>query len=85
MRARGCFLAIGLQAGCAAPGSKATSPAGDTGGETEPIAPCDADAPVGLEVGMCAPEFELPDRDGTLTRLSDFRGKVALVDISALW
>lgn len=40
---------------------------------------------VGIEEGACAPEFSLPDRDGALVALTDFRGKVALVDISAVW
>ena len=46
---------------------------------------CDEGAPEGIDVGMCAPEFNLPDSEGVMTRLSSFRGKVALVDISALW
>lgn len=40
---------------------------------------------VGIEEGDCAPEFALPDRDGEIVALTDFRGKVALVDISAVW
>lgn len=40
---------------------------------------------VGIEEGDCAPEFALPDRDGETVALTDFRGKVALVDISAVW
>lgn len=40
---------------------------------------------VGIEEGDCAPDFTLPDRDGEVVALTDFRGKVALVDISAVW
>ncbi len=40
---------------------------------------------VGIEEGDCAPDFAQPDRDGDLVALADFRGKVALVDISAVW
>ena len=46
---------------------------------------CGPEAEVGLEVGLCAPEFTLPDREGTPTSLSSFRGGVALVDLAALW
>ena len=28
-----------------------------------------------LEIGMKAPDFSLPDKDGNTVRLSDFRGK----------
>ena len=53
--------------------------------ETEVNAICTTDAPVGLEVEMCAPEFTLPDTEGEIVSLSSFRGKIALVDISAVW
>jgi cytochrome oxidase Cu insertion factor (SCO1/SenC/PrrC family) len=46
---------------------------------------CGPDADVGLEVGLCAPEFTLPNGQGELVSLSSFRGKVALIDISAVW
>ena len=49
------------------------------------IEPCGAGAPVGLEIGLCAPDFELPDSEGTMVSLSSFRGNVVLVDIAALW
>lgn len=32
-----------------------------------------------LEVGMNAPEVELPDKEGNLVRLSDFRGKKVIL------
>jgi cytochrome oxidase Cu insertion factor (SCO1/SenC/PrrC family) len=57
----------------------------DAGTDKETEARCGDGAEVGLEVGMCAPEFTLPDSEGEMTSLSSFRGKVALVDISALW
>ena len=43
------------------------------------------DAEFGLDVGLCAPEFVLPDSTGQDFALSSLRGKVALVDISAVW
>ena len=55
----------------------------DTGTEVAEV--CGAEAPTGLEVGDCTPEFALPDRYGETFTLSSMRGKVALVDISAVW
>jgi peroxiredoxin len=41
--------------------------------------------PAGLETGRPAPDFRLPGLDGKLVGLSDFRGKVVLVNIWATW
>ncbi len=38
-----------------------------------------------LRVGNAAPDFSFKDQDGKLRRLSDFRGKIVLIDIWALW
>ncbi len=38
-----------------------------------------------LEVGRPAPNFEFPGLDGKMVRLSDYRGKVVLVNIWATW
>lgn len=46
---------------------------------------CGPDAGTGLTVGMCAPDFSMPNRDGVAMTLYSQRGKVALVDISAIW
>jgi peroxiredoxin len=35
--------------------------------------------------GVVAPEFDLPDVDGAMVRLSDFKGKVVLVNFWATW
>ena len=35
--------------------------------------------------GVAAPEFELPDVDGAMVKLSDFKGKVVLVNFWATW
>jgi peroxiredoxin Q/BCP len=35
--------------------------------------------PITLEAGDAAPAFELPDQDGTLHRLSDYRGRVLVL------
>jgi hypothetical protein len=58
------------------------SPKGDSG---NPPGSSEEGAPVGIQLGMCAPDFSLPDGDGIPTRLSSFRGSGARVDISALW
>ena len=38
-----------------------------------------------IEVGLPAPDFKFPDMDGKMVSLSDFRGKVVLVNIWATW
>jgi cytochrome oxidase Cu insertion factor (SCO1/SenC/PrrC family) len=50
---------------------------------TEPS--CGPDVETGLAVGDCAPDFSMPNRDGVPFTLYSQRGKVALVDISAIW
>jgi cytochrome oxidase Cu insertion factor (SCO1/SenC/PrrC family) len=42
-------------------------------------------ATVGLEVGNLAPEIEGEDIDGVKFKLSDYRGKVVLLDFWATW
>ncbi len=68
-----------------APGSKEDETGGavDTANAVDEV--CGATADIGLEVGQCAPDFALPDRYGEVFTLSSMRGKVALVDISAVW
>jgi hypothetical protein len=40
---------------------------------------------VGPEVGMLAPEIEGPDLDGVQFKLSDYRGKVVMLDFYGDW
>ena len=72
-------------AACNGAPSKSATP---TSSATPPLTTtevCGPDAPRGLEIGDCAPEFSLPDASGTRVALSSLRGRVALVDISAVW
>jgi cytochrome c biogenesis protein CcmG/thiol:disulfide interchange protein DsbE len=64
------LLALLLSSGCARQGSKQ--------GATK--VPADAGA-----VGSKAPDFELADISGKTVRLSDFAGKVVLLDFWATW
>jgi len=41
--------------------------------------------PFGVEVGQAAPEFALPDLDGTTVRIVEFRGQVVILDFWATW
>jgi hypothetical protein len=72
-------VTIGL--GCANPSSmESTATSSDTTGVG-----CGPDVETGLAVGDCAPDFSMPNRDGVEVTLYSQRGKVALVDISAIW
>lgn len=45
----------------------------------------DAAPPTGIAIGNLAPDFSLSDSDGRTVRLADFRGKVVLLEFSAMW
>ena len=53
------------------------------------MAGCASSAPSasaeGTEVGKLAPDFQLPGLDGQMVSLSDFRGKVVLLNFWATW
>jgi hypothetical protein len=78
----GVGAVIGLA--CVADPTMATNSATNTTDTGEPLA-CGSDAAISLTVGMCAPDFSMPNRDEVVVTLYAQRGKVALVDISAIW
>lgn len=41
--------------------------------------------PESLEIGKVAPEIEAPDLDGVNFKLSDYRGKVVVIDFWGDW
>jgi hypothetical protein len=49
-----------------------------------PTAGC-SKAPTGLEIGKVAPEIEGEDIDGQRFKLSDYRGKVVVLDFWGNW
>ncbi len=80
----GCLLILGLfLVGCSRQRdqeqqTKQESPA-------KPAKSAQPPPPVGLEVGNLAPEIEGEDIDGVKFKLSDYRGKVVLLDFWAGW
>jgi len=48
-------------------------------------APVDAAPSTGIAVGNLAPDFSLTDSEDRTVRLADFRGKVVLLEFSAMW
>lgn len=51
----------------------------------QPDDPAPVSAPVGLEVGQRAPDFEAQTLDGETVALSDYRGQTVLVNFWATW
>ena len=39
----------------------------------------------GLQIGQVAPDFTAPDADEVLFKLSDYRGKVVVLDFWGFW
>jgi thiol-disulfide isomerase/thioredoxin len=54
-------------------------------GEADPSAAVPAPAPAPAIRGVAAPNFELPDVNGAMVKLSDFKDKVVLVNFWATW
>ncbi len=55
------------------------------GSATEAVASSAAGDDTGIGVGLYPPTFTLPDLDGKIVTLEDFRGSVVVVDLWATW
>ena len=73
-------LAAGLVLSGCSGGKPPPEPDLPAGSQAPPGAPA-----VGLEEGKTAPEIEGPDQDGKTFKLSDYRGKVVLLDFWGHW
>lgn len=85
MNTRIAVLATCLATTVGCPQGGVVDPGDAAGTETGEDLVCDSNTPTGLGVGQCAPEFSMPNRDNVEFSLYAQRGKVALVDISAIW
>ena len=45
----------------------------------------DCDGPIGVDVGDCAPDFELPDQDDEVVTLSQYQGRVTVLSTAGWW
>lgn len=79
------LLGLATLVACSAPVAEPGVDPSTSGDDSATAEPCGAGADIGLDVGQCAPDFTLPDSTGADFTLSDQRGKVALVDIAAIW
>ena len=43
------------------------------------------DGPVGVDVGNCAPDIELPDQGDGMVTLSRYRGRVTVLSTAGWW
>jgi len=79
------LLAVGLMAGCS--GSTEEDAMGERSATTgdRPAASGDVAGETGVSVGDYPPSFTLPDLDGNDVSLSDFEGKVVVLDLWATW
>ncbi len=73
-------LCLLLSFGCAKSGTERTAESAKGTKEAKGAIPAGADT-----IGAQAPEFELADISGKKVRLSDFKGRVVIVDFWATW
>jgi hypothetical protein len=78
------FIHLGLLLAGTALALSGCAPSGDR--SLEKLSPPSSTQPkVGLDLGDLAPEIEGKDSDGQSFKLSDYRGKVVLLDFWAGW
>lgn len=75
------LLAVSLLSGCSGTGEEEMSE--ETASATEQ--PAGDGMETGVSVGDIPPSFTLPDLDGNEVSLSDFEGKVIVLDLWATW
>jgi cytochrome oxidase Cu insertion factor (SCO1/SenC/PrrC family) len=78
----GAFALLAAACGSDAGAPATSSPGGSNGTQ---LAAAPSNAKVGREVGELAPDFEVKDVDGKPFKLSDYRGKVVLIDFWGFW
>ena len=75
------LFAVGILGGC----SGSTDEAATTSDETVTMGSTEATGETGVNVGDVPPPFVLPNLDGEEMTLSDFEGKVVVLDLWATW
>jgi thiol-disulfide isomerase/thioredoxin len=79
--ALGLLVALVALPGCGGRGERA----GEEGGAEEGTAQVEASSDVGVTEGKRPPSFKLPDLDGNEVALTDYVGKVVVLDLWATW
>lgn len=76
--------ALACLAPACAPDGRGGASSSSSGGAVAVALP-PKDAKVGRDVGNLAPDFEVKDVEGKSFKLSDYRGKVVLIDFWGFW
>jgi hypothetical protein len=75
--------ALGVLVAACAPGDAV--PGSSSSSSRSAVAMAPANARIGREVGNLAPDFDAKDVEGKSFKLSDYRGKVVLLDFWGFW
>ena len=74
-----------LACACAGGANDGRGGAAPAASSSSAVAAAPANAKVGRDVGNLAPDFEAKDVEGKAFKLSDYRGKVVLLDFWGFW